>query len=151
MLHRHDYDSSINSGALVVSRAFSRYGVCAALLCRNVFFFVYAPFAACVALLMIARRLRTRVVRLFRPCGRLLVVPGKLSYTYWRGFEKYDQAWGLTDKYNETLSKLSKEALELDRQYKIRAKALRYTAWAICDAMSDLLCRCRAILVYGHY
>ncbi|CAM9381981.1 unnamed protein product [Scytosiphon promiscuus] len=50
---------------------------------------------------------------------------GKLSYTYWRGFEKYDQAWGLTTKYTETMSKLSKEALELDRQYKIRQKTLR--------------------------
>ncbi|CAM9893087.1 unnamed protein product, partial [Hapterophycus canaliculatus] len=50
---------------------------------------------------------------------------GKLSYTYWRGFEKYDQAWGLTAKYTETMSKLSKEALELDRQYKIRQKTLR--------------------------
>lgn len=50
---------------------------------------------------------------------------GKLSYTYWKGFEGYDKAWGLTDKYNLTLTKLSKEALELDRQYKIRAKSLR--------------------------
>lgn len=52
--------------------------------------------------------------------------PGKLSYTYWRGFERYDQAWGLSAKYTETVAKLSKEALELDRQYKIRQKTLRY-------------------------
>lgn len=52
--------------------------------------------------------------------------PGKLSYTYWRGFERYDQAWGLSTKYTETLAKVSKEALELDRQYKIRQKTLRY-------------------------
>eukprot|EP00752_Nemacystus_decipiens_P006778 g6087.t1 len=50
---------------------------------------------------------------------------GKLSYTYWRGFERYDQAWGLSTKYTETVAKLSKEALELDRQYKIRQKTLR--------------------------
>lgn len=52
---------------------------------------------------------------------------GKLSYTYWRGFERYDQAWGLSAKYTETVAKLSKEALELDRQYKIRQKTLRYS------------------------
>lgn len=57
----------------------------------------------------------------FRKCN----APGKLSYTYWRGFERYDQAWGLSAKYAETMSKLSKEALELDRQYKIRQKTLR--------------------------
>ncbi|CBJ29777.1 expressed unknown protein [Ectocarpus siliculosus] len=50
---------------------------------------------------------------------------GKLSYTYWRGFERYDQAWGLSAKYTETVAKVSKEALELDRQYKIRQKTLR--------------------------
>lgn len=55
---------------------------------------------------------------------------GKLSYTYWKGFEGYDRAWGLTDKYNLTVTKLSKEALELDRQYKIRAKSLR------CDGIA---------------
>ncbi len=48
-----------------------------------------------------------------------------MSYTYWRGFERYDQAWGLSEKYTETVAKLSKEALELDRQYKIRQKTLR--------------------------
>ncbi|CAM9467133.1 unnamed protein product [Ectocarpus sp. 13 AM-2016] len=50
---------------------------------------------------------------------------GKLSYTYWRVFEGYDQAWGLSAKYSETVAKVSKEALELDRQYKIRQKTLR--------------------------
>lgn len=64
----------------------------------------------------------------FAPPPNDSVAPvGKLSYTYWRVFEKYDQAWGLTEKYKQGVLRLSKEAMELDRQYKIRAKALRYT------------------------
>lgn len=59
---------------------------------------------------------------------RINTEPGKLSYTYWRGFERYDQAWGLSAKYTETVAKLSKEALELDRQYKIRQKTLRFVS-----------------------
>ncbi|CAM9344259.1 unnamed protein product, partial [Discosporangium mesarthrocarpum] len=49
---------------------------------------------------------------------------GKLSYTYWKVFEEYDLAWGLTEKYEGAKTRLSEEAMELDRQYKIRAKAL---------------------------
>lgn len=59
-----------------------------------------------------------------------MFVAGKLSYTYWKGFETYDQAWGLTVKYNDAVSRVSKEAMELDRQYKIRAKTLRQ---AFCE------------------
>lgn len=50
---------------------------------------------------------------------------GKLSYTYWRVFEKYDHLWGVTDKYTEAVRRLSKEAVDLDRQYQIRSKAVR--------------------------
>ncbi|CAM9351365.1 unnamed protein product [Choristocarpus tenellus] len=58
---------------------------------------------------------------------------GKLSYTYFKVFEEYDRAWGLTIKYEEAKSRLSEEARELDRQYKIRAKTLKVgkQAWAI--------------------
>ncbi|CAM9919405.1 unnamed protein product [Chrysoparadoxa australica] len=49
---------------------------------------------------------------------------GKLSYTYWKVFDKYDVQWGLTDKYMTAMTRISEEAKELDRQYKIRNKVL---------------------------
>lgn len=70
-----------------------------------------------------ARLTKARLLRLTQFCYGCKT--GKLSYTYWKNFEEYDQAWGMTEKYHSLVRKISKEASELDRQYKIRANAIR--------------------------
>eukprot|EP00611_Tribonema_gayanum_P002885 TRINITY_DN12205_c0_g1_i1.p1 TRINITY_DN12205_c0_g1~~TRINITY_DN12205_c0_g1_i1.p1 ORF type:complete len:410 (+),score=68.16 TRINITY_DN12205_c0_g1_i1:194-1423(+) len=49
---------------------------------------------------------------------------GKLSYQYWSMWDDYDRRFQLTAKYNGFMARVSKEAYEIDRQYKIRNKAL---------------------------
>lgn len=65
-------------------------------------------------------------------------ITGKLSYTYWKSFEEYDKAWGLTEKYNGVVRKISREAAELDRQYKIRANAIRHDPKNVLESIYDL-------------
>ena len=52
----------------------------------------------------------------------------RLSCRYFRIWEDYDRRYQLTAKYESVLNRVSKEAQELDRQYKLRNKAL--TLWA---------------------
>jgi hypothetical protein len=51
-----------------------------------------------------------------------------LSRRYFRIWEDYDRRYQLTAKYESVRNRVSKEAQELDRQYKIRNRAL--TIWS---------------------